>query len=54
MKKVCVIYGGPRKKNTYGAVQIVKEELARRGDEMCIRDSSWMPGGGMIRQLSVR
>lgn len=32
MKKICVIYGGPRKKNTYGAVQIVKEELSRQGE----------------------
>lgn len=29
--KYCIVYGSPRKKNTYQAVQIVKEELTDRG-----------------------
>lgn len=30
--KICILYGSPRKKNTYAAVQVVKEQLAQLGD----------------------
>ena len=29
--KYCIVYGGPRKKNTYHAVQIIKKRLAALG-----------------------
>ena len=29
--KICILYGSPRKKNTYAAVQVIKEQLNRLG-----------------------